>query len=238
MATRLSFLALACFSLSVSAYSQSFTLSPSDDVWVYPHAADPGYDPIGRVWGDSVDSYVPSWPPIEDFSYTYLRFDLSGIAPGQYQLISANLRVTHRVTSSGTFTREAGEAYPLEARGLSGTFSEATWTFTNPTNPYPEAKLFGLGNMNNYNPSSSFDITMNLRNTVFQNEFNTAVNSGAKTLVIALTSKMPVTGQVGALPYRVFTRDYAVSGQRPVLHVSLKRLPSLGIVPIKVQPIR
>lgn len=234
---RLSFLAFACTSFTWSAPAQSLSVNPTDDVWVYTHAIDLSYDPIGRVWGNSVDSHVPSWPPIEDFSYTYLKFDLTGTAPGQYMLTSANLRVTHRVTSSGTFTREAGEANPLEARGLSGTFSETTWSFANPTNPYPEAKLFGIGNMNNYNPSASFDITLNLKNPVFQNEFNTAVNSGAKTLRIALTTKMPVTGQVGALPYRVFTRDHTVNSQRPLLSLSFKRLPILGGGPIKVQPI-
>lgn len=218
-------LALTVFVLPALAGAQSASVQPSDDIWAYGHALDGGTDPLLRVWGDGVRSYSSDWPAGDELSYGYLRFPIAGFAPGNYRIVSATLSVTHRVTSSGSFTLDAGLANPLEARAIPATFTEATWDFTDPNNPVPTATLFGIGSMVNFSGTTSFVIPIDLKGAAFEAAFNAAVNGSVKSLAIALTSKMPVTGQQGALPYRIFSRENSAS-LRPRLDIVVKRFPT------------
>ncbi|MBS1714494.1 MAG: hypothetical protein JST30_09180 [Armatimonadetes bacterium] len=211
--------------LTATAHAQSYTTGPSDDIWAYGHALDGGTDPLLRVWGDGVTSYKSEWPAGDEWSYGYLRFPLAGIAPGRYKIVSAKLSVTHRVTSSGTFTRQAGETNPLEARALPAVFTEATWDFSDPANPVPSGVLYGNGSMVNYSGTTSFVIPVDLKGAAFETDFNAAVNGTTKSIAVALTSKMPVSGMEGALPYRIFSRENSPS-LRPKLEIVFKRFPS------------
>lgn len=221
----LRFLLIAsCLTTVSSLQAQSYSSAPSSDLWVYGHAQDPAGDAILRVWGDGASSYSPTWPPGDALSHGYLKFDLGGIAPGTYDLTSATLTVTHRVTASGTFTKEVGEANPLEARALGSSFSEATWDYTNPSNPAPQSAVYGIGDLSQYNSAASFQIPINLLGVDFNAAFNAAVN-GDHQLAIALTSTMPVSGMVGSSPYRIYSKDHTTPSEFPTLDLEYQVVP-------------
>ncbi|MBS1713067.1 MAG: PEP-CTERM sorting domain-containing protein [Armatimonadetes bacterium] len=206
------------------AWAQTLNIDPSDDIWAYGHATDGGTDTLMRVWGDGTRSYEPGWPPPDELSYGYLKFDLSGVSPGEYVVTSAVLTVTHRVTSTGTFTKEAGETHPLEVRALSDAFSEATWDFSDPGTPGPSSQLYGTGSLDAYDATQSFRIASDLTGQAFTDAFNGAV-SGSGSIAFALTSTMPVTGMDGALPYRIFTKENTDNGLWPRLEVTYQAVP-------------
>lgn len=218
------FLVASCLTTLSSLQAQSYSSAPSNDLWVYSHAQDPGGDAVLRVWGDGTSSYNPSWPPGDAFSHGYLKFDLSGIALGTYDLTSATLTVTHRVTAAGTFTKEVADANPLEARALGTNFSEGTWNYNDPSNPAPQSTVYGNGDLSQYNSAASFQIPINLLGADFNAAFNAAVN-GDQQLAIALTRTMPVSGMVGSSPYRIYSKDHSVSSEFSILDLQYQVVP-------------
>lgn len=104
---------------------QTFTLMPTDDIWVYPHATDPAGDPFLRVWGVDGDAVPSSAEDADSFSMGYLKFSLAAIPKG-LELASAKL-VVHQLPPAG-YTLEDAKAAPLEARLLSPKFAEKGWS--------------------------------------------------------------------------------------------------------------
>jgi hypothetical protein len=202
-------------------WAQNLTQETVGDVWVYDRASDPRYDPILRVWGNGSESYNKNgYPPGEAFSHGYLMFDLSGVAPDQYVVTQAVLRLRMR---PATYTFDAALASPLEARALNPGWDEATWDY-NAANPNPETVRFGTGDLSGYSRNSEWDMTIDLlAGNGFEDRFNTAVNSDGR-LAIALTSSILVQGQGGA-PYRLYSRDYGIPGTAPRVSLTFEPVP-------------
>ena len=97
---------------------------PSDDVWVYPHASDPGTDPFLRVWGAGGKSVAEAGDDVGEISYSYLRWRLSDLPTGK--LVGATLVLTH--VANPAFTVEQAKASPLEVRPLPVLAAAATST--------------------------------------------------------------------------------------------------------------
>lgn len=116
-------LVLSSFALAASA--QTIELTPTDDVWVYPHASD-NADAYLRIWGSEGKSVAGPGNEIELFSYSYLRFDTTTL-PKDKKLVHAKL-VLHHVANP-TWSDSIAEGAPVEVRGLNGTFDEKTWNF-------------------------------------------------------------------------------------------------------------
>ncbi|MCW5938791.1 MAG: hypothetical protein KF884_05410 [Fimbriimonadaceae bacterium] len=215
------FLAAASLILIVPSPAQSLSLRPTDDVWVYEHSVDPGGDPISRVWGDGTRSFRDSYPPGQEFSYTYLRFDLGSLSGSSYRVESAVLRITSRPAG---YSRQAALANPLEARALGRDFTEATWNYADPTNPNPLG-LFGSGDMGGHSTASDFviPIDLNQNRSLFGQALNAAVK-GDKKLKVALTSRLRVD-DMGGQPYRLYTRDFPLVVRQPLLELTLRPGP-------------
>ena len=165
-------------SLSLGAWAQQvYQALPSDDVWLYDNAFNPGFTPILRVWGNGQDAVDPINParPRSEFSYALAKWLLQGIPAGrQYQVLQAQITVVQ--TQPPGYTRAEGEQFPLEARDLSDTsFVEATWSYnTNTTSP--GATIFGESLMTNYRTDAPFAIPIPLNAEAFEPYFNAAVN--------------------------------------------------------------
>lgn len=106
-----------------------------DDVWAFNRAADPGGDPVLRVWGNTGEDLNPTGYPGNRgigrsfYSYAFLQWDLSGLPEG-YRWRGATL----------TLTVEEGSYYdPVSddvfVRGLTSDFDESTWEFGLGTKP-------------------------------------------------------------------------------------------------------
>ena len=206
------------------SFAETFSQETVGDVWVYDRATDPRFDPILRVWGDGTESYNKNgYPPGEEFSHSYLMFDLSGVAPGDYFVTSATLRLRMR---PATYTLDAARANPLEARALGASWNESTWDY-NAGNPNPEPVRFGIGDLSNYSQTGEWDMTIDLLGgTGFEASFNQALNSNG-TIAIALTSSILVQGQGGA-PYRFYSRDFGLPGSAPKLDLTFTPVPEPG----------
>src|SRR3954469_4487441 len=100
---------LAALALSLAATTLS--LNPTDDVWVYPHASDQK-DVYLRVWGAEGRDSPKKVAEVQDFSPSYLRFDVSKVPAGK--VTSAQLILTH-VANPG-YAQDYAKDNPLRAR--------------------------------------------------------------------------------------------------------------------------
>ena len=207
------------FLLMASSGAQSvFQAAPTDDVWYYDNAFNPGFTSILRVWGTQQHAVDPTGaPPALNYSYSLATWDVSGIRAGvTYQVLSAEIRVVQ--TAPPGYTQQEGEQFPLEARTLTRSdFSEQTWNYSDPNNPYPTDTLLGVSTMEFYNPNGTFVIPIRLDPVAFEPYFNEAVN-GSGALGIGFVSRMDPGAQGGTRFYRFYSRNDA-GGRGPVLEV-------------------
>lgn len=199
---------------------QSYQAQPTDDVWYYDNAFNPGLTAILRCWGDGTHAVDPTGArPALNFSYSLAKWSLASFRAGvNYQLLEARLIVTQ--TQPPGYTAEEGTQYPLEARDLSHTnFSEATWDYNASDNPYPGATIFGTGSMANYRLDAPFAIPIDLlaNGDAFETYFNQAVSTTGE-LGIAFVSTMNPAQQGGTRFYRFYSRNDA-GGRGPLLQL-------------------
>lgn len=187
------------------------------DVWVYVHAFNPRYESRLRSWGDGTYSVDPNgYPPAFNFSYSYVKWDVSSIRAGvYYRVLEARIELVH--TQPG-YSLQLGQENPLEARSLDPNWEEETWDFSDPNNPNPGDQVFGIGDLANYNADNDFPLLIDLLEGTadFEAYFNAAVQT--RQLNLAFTSKMNPGGQGGSAFYRFYSKDDA-GGRGPVLFI-------------------
>lgn len=192
--------------------SEELTFAPTDDVWVYSHAGD-NTDPYLRIWGAESKSVAPTASEVEEFGYSYLRFNLSSLQGKEIE--SAELILTHK--EKPAFTQEASKNWPLEARPLSGIFDEASWIFDKVAQVSPVAdkdSILGTGFAESIPASGVFKISLNLK---------PAKVAPSAAFCLALTSRIsPQELGQGAI-YKVFSKDAAQAEYRPVLKIVVKK---------------
>ncbi len=210
----------ASLSLCISVLAQQvYQAQPTDDVWYYDQAFDPGFTAILRVWGNGQYAVDPTGArPALNFSYALAKWRLDGIPAGrQYQVLSAQITVVQ--TQPPGYTREEGEQFPLEARPLSSTnFTETRWNFNDPNNPEVGSEIFGTSRMTNYRTDAPFAIPIPLERELFESYFNAAINQNNGELGIGFVSRLDPGGQGGTRFYRFYSRNDA-GGRGPVLQI-------------------
>jgi hypothetical protein len=182
----------------------TYTLPATDDVWVYPHAYDQTGDPVLRVWGDGANSVGEMDASNFTFSYSVLRFDVSKVTEPAEKLKKATLVLWHDETPR--FTLEESKAAQLEARAVSGEFSEGKWTFEQFTKHMPvagELALLGKAALNPTSDGKPFKVEIDLLSG--KGDFRRAF-AGKKAVGIALTTKMAPEGADGTL-YEVLSKS-------------------------------
>jgi hypothetical protein len=199
---------------------QVYQAQPTDDVWLYDNAFNPGFTAILRVWGNGQDAVDPINParPRSEFSYALAKWLLQGIPAGrQYQVLEAQITVVQ--TQPPGYTSTEGEQFPLEARDLSSTaFTEANWNYNAPNNPYPGNTVLGESLMTNYRTDAPFAIPIPLNVEAFEPYFNAAVNQNGGELGVGFVSRLNPAGQGGTRFYRFYSRNDG-GGRGPVLRV-------------------
>jgi hypothetical protein len=186
----------------------SLALAPTDDVWVYPHSSDPGGDPFFRIWGAEGNSVASSAADAGQFSYGYLRFDLSSL-PKDRKLVSAKLTVTQFENPS--YTPEVSKQSPLEVRLLNGDFNEKSWKYEQSAKVSPAVEkdsFLGRGTLS----ADSLTITIDL----LKGKVSLTDALKGSTLDLALVSSLDPSQGDRAM-YKISTRDAKDEKVRPQL---------------------
>lgn len=217
------FVFAALAAVSVSLWGQSATRLASDDTWFYKNASDPVHLPFMLAWGNGSSDLDSSFPPGDFFSYSYVKFDISGVYDPTklYTVIRAGLTVKQYAKAG--FDQATGDANPLLARALGDKWEEATFVFGG-SNPAP-GDVVGKGSNSNYNPDAAFLIDINLlgNQEAMDKLFNEAVQ-GSGRLNFALTTHMDPGGQGGTKYYQLYTKDTGPTNA-PVLNITAQVVP-------------
>ncbi len=193
--------------------AQTVELTPTDDVWAYPHASDMR-DPFLRVWGAGGLSVAANATEASVFSYAFLRFDAKDLPAGK--LTEAKLTLWH--VADPAFTAEASKASPLEARPVSSKFAEKTWNYDEGISRGPAAgkdATFGSAALSGWAAGAPFKFEIDLLSGKggFDAYLQGARPEGA--FGIALTSSMDAENRA---VYKVYSKD-AEPKYRPVLRL-------------------
>lgn len=192
-----------------AARGTSVEVTPSDDVWVYPHASDGAHDEAMRVWGSGGIAAAASGADAEDFSYGYLRFDVKG-GPQGTKLVSATLEITN--VPNAKWSAALAKEYPIEVRPLTTDFTEKTWVPTDVLKVYPDPKVvYGEGVGAFQGGDAPTRIAIELKSP----EFLKSVQP-MQPLLLALTSKVDAAATEG-LVYKIYSKDVRDAASRPKL---------------------
>jgi hypothetical protein len=207
-----------------SQNSRALYLTPTDDIWVYAHAEDPQKDPFLRAWGSGGKSVgIPGDDP-NAFSYSLLKWDLSGFQPNS-RLAEAQIVLT--AAPEAGYTAQDAAAAPLEIRMVKGGFAESEWDYADAVK-YTPAGDEGLVGMTSPTivTANEFKIVIDLLKgpADFRKAFEEAMKKG-KTLNLAITSHIDPTSLGMKGVYRVYSKDATDPSVRPALRIVLENPP-------------
>ncbi len=190
--------------LLLAATVGTYSLTPTDDVWTYPHAVDQTSDPYLRVWG-SGDEAVGVLDDSEiTFCMSLLRFDLSKVTEPAATLKKATLVLYHEIDPG--FTRAESKANPLQARLVDADIDERNWTFYDGESHMPEGGKDAILGEAAAVPSvdgKPFRIEIDL--LAGKADLRKGM-AGQKAIAFALTTRMAPQGVEGPL-YKFFSRS-------------------------------
>lgn len=167
-------------------------LTPSDDIWVYPHAGDPQRDAFLRVWGRGDSAVGATLADNESYSFSYLRFILPPSLRGQ-EVTTAVLQLEG---VSANFTSEESRKYPIQARIISADFAERGWTFDKSEKIVPSREkdaVVGEGSAETLKEDATYTVELKLRlDHPSVKALWSGIAADGKPIALALTSAIPV----------------------------------------------
>ncbi|HSI72336.1 MAG TPA: hypothetical protein VK934_04105 [Fimbriimonas sp.] len=203
--------------LAAVMLAQTFTLQPSDDLWVYPHASEPGTDVFLRVWGAEGKAAPSNAGEAESYSMAFLKWSLVGM-PTASKLTGAKLILT-QVAKPGYSLQQAKDM-PLEARGVPAMFAETDWKYESLEAFLPKAgkdDVYGSGypeTIGGDTVNISIDL---LKGKGFADTLAKALHDPKKEIAIGLTSAMDMAELGRSSIYKIYSRDERDEKLRPKL---------------------
>ncbi len=200
-------------------FANVVTLTPTDDIWAYPHATDPQRDAYLRVWGVGGMAVAESASDTESFSYSLLQFN-TGKVPAGKKLTAAKLILTHIANPS--FTVEGASKTPLEVRAVEGEFKEKGWTYESLFKlklDSKETSLFGATAPKFTAPDAEFKIEIDLLSGKGNFAKYLAGRVGGP-LSLVLTTKLSM--DENRQTYKIFSKDAEREAARPVLELTFE----------------
>ncbi len=200
---------IALASLLLRSNTETQTLNPIDDVWVYQFADDQTGDPFLRVWGNDGVAVGKSFEGHLNFSYSCLKFDLSSINSGA-KLTSAKLVLVHAPEPG--WSAEDSQKNPLEVRTLSNAWSEKAWAYEDAKKIHPsDGTDTILGTASEKPPTDDktfvFEVDLMKNSELFQKVWAESMNSGTKGFAVALTSKLEPAQAGENTVYKFYSRS-------------------------------
>lgn len=120
---------------------QSVEIPANSSIWVYSHSSDPADETFLRIWGANGRSLPKDAGSAEDFSFAYLRFDLSKLESGTPK--SIDLILYNKVPID--FSKGTSVINPLEVHILNSPFDPKTWQFQQSVTIVPDKGILGNG---------------------------------------------------------------------------------------------
>jgi hypothetical protein len=206
--------ALAAIVIGLPA--QTLELTPTDDVWVYPHASNP-QDELLRVWGNASQSVATDPNGAEEFGYSYVKFDLAKL-PKDSKVTAATLLLTH--SPDPAWTAPDAKSSPLEVRPLIGTFVEKTWDYGMAKTVSPLGGKDGiLGKFAPEKVESGKPVKFEIDLTKGTAKLEKYLLAGGP-FNIALTSTLDPSEIGNRATYKFYSKDYEKTEYRPKLVIS------------------
>jgi hypothetical protein len=203
-------------SLVIGMGAQGLAFTPTDDVWVYPHASDPQRDGYLRVWGVEGQAVAADPTQADEFSYSFVKFDLSKLPAGS-KIKSAVLTLTH--TPDPTWQASDAKAAPLEARLLKGDFSEKSWDFGLGKSIFPvSGKEAVLGSFAPSKVAAGQPISFEV--DLMKGPAKFALADGK--VAFALTSTLDPSAIGNRAVYKFYSKDYDKPEYRPKLTIAIE----------------
>lgn len=213
--------ALLAATLTVLTQQAQVILTPTDDVWVYPHAADPAKDTRLLVWGSGGSMPAPGEDE-QSFSYGLLRFD-AGKLPQSALVNKIELILTH--LPKPAFDAKVSKEFPVEVRPLLGELSEKTWSYDKLATIRPESgkdAVLAKGFAETIPSDLAFEVKIMLASdSIKAGEVLKRVVKGFQ-LGFALTSSLDPGALDGRPTYRFYSND-AEEKLRPRLVLSVTK---------------
>ncbi|MBS1718613.1 MAG: hypothetical protein JSS72_12875 [Armatimonadetes bacterium] len=201
---------------------QTLELQPTDDIWVYPHASDPATDSFLRIFGSEGRSTAETPTEHPEFSYAYLKFDLSKLPKGA-KITGATLQVTHIPNPS--FTLDEAKRGRLEARPVSAEFSEKDWDYdkTMKIGPSPDPEDFYGSFIPQGTEDTKKDWPININLMTGKTKFGPAAELASETptksIAIALCSLISPQELGHMAVWKIYSKE-GPEGKRPVLKLT------------------
>jgi len=208
---------LAALTLGIAP--QTLSLNPTDDIWVYPHASDPEKDGYLRCWGAEGQAVAPDPDEGDEFSYSYLKFDL-GKLPKTFTLKSAKLILWHVPDPGWDFG--VSKENPVQVRGVGSTFAEKNWEYDISRTLFPDkAKEAVFGAMSSPKPEAGkpilFELDLLKGPADFAKFLKSSCEKPDRVLGLALTSTMNPSEFGQKSVYKFYSKDWEKADLRPVL---------------------
>ncbi len=199
-------------------------LTPTDDVWVYPHASDPAGDAVIRVWGTGGISVPKSSGDAPEFSFGYMKWDLKDVPVGA-KLSGAKL-VVHQVAKPG-YTLDQAKVAPLEARPVGTGFGEKGWVYESLGDLLPSAgrdEVFGTGAPVDVGAETlPIEIDLLRGPAAFRVEFQKSLDNPSKEIALALVSALDMSALGRAGIYKIYSKDEKQESLRPALVLTFEK---------------
>lgn len=202
--------------------NQTFTIEPTADAWVYPHASDGGRDTFLRIWGAGGKSVAQDAGEIENFSYGYLKFELPRTAPTK-GIKSAVLVLTH--IADPAYTAEFSKLNPIEVHSLGTAFEDKTWSYDIAQKVVPSAKeIFGKAWAEKLTKDGKeFQITIDLmKGPASFEKYWAGTITGERMMGLALASVVDVAEVGTKSAYKVYSHESENPDKRPKLIVEFE----------------
>ena len=197
-------------SVAFLLFAPPIVLTPTDDIWVYPHASDPQADVYLRVWGVGGLPVAAKDADVSDFSYSYLQFDVAGV-PTKSNFSSVKLILTH-IANAG-FSPESAKKAPLQVRALKSGFTEKSWNFDQ-VGKYLPGEILGSAVPKAASDGKEFTVTVDLTKT-----FKKYLSANSKSVALALTSALNPADDGRASIYKFWSKDNPKPEWRPRLEI-------------------
>ena len=201
---------------------QTVSLVPKETVWVYANASTPTDGTFLRAWGTEGKSCPAEGEDPGEFSYSFLKWDLSSIPSGA-KITSAKLELAN-IPDPG-YSLDAAKKSPLEARAITGEFIAKTWTFdlAAKIKPVPgKTGILGTGYPTEITAGSPVKISIDLLKPegAFEKYLNAAMSSPSHQIFIALTSTLDPSVDGRTCVYKVYGQNESKETLRPRLVIT------------------
>jgi len=185
------------------------TLTPTDDVWVYPHASDQLDSEFLRSWGGEGRAVLPGGEQTGSYSYSCLKFSLKSL-PKDAKVTKAVLRITHDAVAN--WDEAMSKAGPLEARALTTQFDERSWDFSMASKVAPSASeetIYGFASGKPSADGKPFVIEIDLLKGPgkFADAVSKAVQATDPVIAFAITTKMDPQESGESTLYKFYSKS-------------------------------